>query len=57
MSTMTMEYDVPTLNRVSADDVDSATEVLSEAYSDVSVSLDRASRNLHVEVASCRLAT
>jgi AraC-like DNA-binding protein len=46
----------PTVHRVSADDLDTATDALSQAYSDVSVRLDRANPNLHVEVASCRLA-
>jgi AraC-binding-like domain len=53
---MTMEYAAPTLQRLCADDVDSATDVLTQAYSDVSVCLHRASRDLRVEVASCKLA-
>jgi AraC-like DNA-binding protein len=46
----------PMLHRVCADDVDTATGALSEVYSEVSVRLARTAPDLHVEVASRRLA-
>jgi len=40
----------PALQRLSADDVDTATDALSEAYSDVTVLPERGVTNLHMEV-------
>src|SRR6201993_393361 len=48
------ELSWPALQRLSADDVDAATDALSQAYSPVTVVPDPA-KNLHVEVATCKL--
>jgi AraC-like DNA-binding protein len=45
----------PAVQRLSADDVDTATDALSEAYSAVTVLPDPGAKNLHVEVAMCKL--
>jgi len=45
----------PALQRLSADDVDTATDALSEAYSDVTVLPERGVTNLHMEVVTCKL--
>src|SRR6201998_2584830 len=45
----------PALQRLSADDGDTATEALSEAYSAVTVLPDPGAKDLHMEVATCKL--
>jgi AraC-like DNA-binding protein len=45
----------PALQRLSADDVDTATEALSKAYSAVTVLPDPGAKDLHMEVAMCKL--
>jgi AraC-like DNA-binding protein len=45
----------PALQRLSADDVDTATEALSQAYSAVTVLPDRGAKDLHMQVAMCKL--
>jgi AraC-like DNA-binding protein len=45
----------PALHRLSADDVDTATDALSQAYSAVTVLPDPAAKNLHMEMATCKL--
>jgi AraC-like DNA-binding protein len=45
----------PALQRFSADDVDAATDALSQAYSAVTVLPDPAAKNMHVEVATWKL--
>jgi AraC-like DNA-binding protein len=49
------DAEVPALQRMSADDADAAAEALSAAYSEVTVRVDPASRNLRMELASCTL--
>jgi len=52
---MLAELSWPALQRFSADDVDTATDALSDAYTAVTVLPDPAAKNLHMKVATCRL--
>src|ERR1700752_974393 len=45
----------PALQRLTADDVDTATEALSQAYSAVTVLPDPGAKDPHMEVATCKL--
>jgi hypothetical protein len=45
----------PALQRLSAEDVDSATDALSQAYSAVTIRPDPGAKNLHMEVSTCKL--
>jgi AraC-like DNA-binding protein len=45
----------PALQRLSADDVDTVTDALTQAYSTVTVLPDPAAKKLHMEVATCKL--
>jgi AraC-like DNA-binding protein len=49
------ELSWPALQRLSADDVDTATDALSRAYSAVTVLPDVGAKSLHMEVATCKL--
>jgi len=49
------ELSWPALQRLSADDVDTATDALSEAYSAVTVLPDPGAKTVHMEVAMCKL--
>jgi AraC-like DNA-binding protein len=56
VSTATLpELSWPALQRLSADDVDTATDALSQAYSAVTVLPDPGAKKLHMQVATCKL--
>jgi AraC-like DNA-binding protein len=45
----------PALQRLSAEDVDTATDALSQAYSAVTIRPDPGAKNLHMQVSTCKL--